>query len=67
MKKVIFIVLSILICSLGGLVGLLMGVALWKGAIISFVGCLILTVADILTEYFKIKIDDYRKANTKEV
>lgn len=67
MKKVIFIVLSILICSLGGLVGLLMGVALWKGAIISFVGCLILTIADILTEYFKIKIDDYHKANPKKV
>ena len=67
MKKVIFIVLSILICSLGGLVGLLMGVPLWKGAIISFVGSLILTIADILTEYFKIKIDDYNKANTKKV
>ena len=67
MKKIVFIVLSILICSLGGLVGLLMGVPLWKGAIISFVGCLILTIADILTEYFKIKIDDCNKANTKKV
>ena len=67
MKKVIFIVLSILICSLGGLVGLFMDVPLWKGAIISFLGSLILTIADILTEYFKIKIDDYHKANTKKV
>ena len=67
MKKVIFIVLSILICSLGGLIGLIMGVALWKGAIISLAGCLILTIADILTEYFKIKIDDYHKENTKKI
>lgn len=61
MKKIIFALIVVLTCSLGGVAGLLLSVPLWKGIIISIVGCVLMTIISIVYEYILMKLDEQTK------
>jgi hypothetical protein len=48
MKKIIYYLISIFISLFGAFIGLLLDVPLWKGAIISFAGVVIVTLASAI-------------------